>query len=172
MAKHVVTILKHLREGRIDLGEITVHQRRMCVRYLTLESYTHDEIAEIFSVHRQTILRDTRVNRKELARLVDEIDVKSTAGGLIAWAKALTAKAMKEKDYNLAWKIQRDLISDLQGLGYLPKSAEQHHVQIGTFVDLVGLAKECPDINVINPMLPEEMKLIPELKEETDDRTD
>ena len=172
MAKNVVTILKNLREGRIDLNEITVHQRRTCVRYLTLEGYTHEEIAEIFGVHRQTIIRDTKRNRQELSRLVDEIDVKSTAGGLIAWAKNLTAKAMKEKDYNLAWKIQRELISDLQGLGYLPKCPEQHHVQISTFVDLVGLAKECPDVNVIGPLLPEDMKFLPAPREEADVSTE
>jgi len=77
-----------------------------------------------------------------VARLVDELDVRSVAGGLIAWAKHLTAKAIREKDYALAWRVQREVVADLQGLGYLPKVAQQHEVRIGTFADLVKLALE------------------------------
>jgi transcriptional regulator with XRE-family HTH domain len=112
------------------------------VAYLRLEGYTQEEIAEIFGVHRHTIARDEKMNRAELARLVDELDVRSVAGGLIAWAKHLTAKAIKEKDYALAWRVQREVVADLQGLGYLPKAPEQHEVRIGTFADLVKLAQE------------------------------
>ena len=79
---------------------------------------------------------------QEAARLVDELDVKAVAGGLIGWARHLAAKAMKEKDYALVWRIERELITDLQGLGYLPKAVEQHEVRIGTFVDLARLAVE------------------------------
>jgi hypothetical protein len=77
-----------------------------------------------------------------VARLVDELDVRSVAGGLIAWAKHLTAKAIREKDYALAWRVQREVVADLQSLGYLPKVAQQHDVRIGTFADLVKLALE------------------------------
>jgi len=116
-----------------------------------LEGYTQEEIAQIFKVHRQTIIRDEKANRREAAKLVDDIDVKSVAGNLIVWAGHLAAKALREKDYGLAWKIQRDLISDLQSLGYLPRSPEQYHVQIGTFVDLVQLATKKVDAEVIEP---------------------
>lgn len=93
-------------------------------------------------MHRHTIARDEKANRAEVARLVDELDVRSVAGGLIAWAKHLTAKAIREKDYALAWRVQREVVADLQGLGYLPKVAQQHEVRIGTFADLVKLAVE------------------------------
>ena len=49
---------------------------------------------------------------------------------------------IKEKDYGLAWRVQREVIADLQSLGYLPKAAERHDVQVGTFVDLARLAIE------------------------------
>ena len=151
MAGNVVDILKRIREGLLDPKEISISDRRVCVAYLRLEGYTQEEIAQIFKVHRQTIIRDEKANRMDAARLVDEIDVKSTAGSLIVWAGHLAAKALREKDYGLAWKIQRDLISDLQSLGYLPRSAEQFHVQIGTFVDLVQLATKKVDAEVIEP---------------------
>ena len=151
MAGNVVDILKRIREGLLDPKETSISDRRVCVAYLRLEGYTQEEIAQIFKVHRQTIIRDEKANRMDAARLVDEIDVKSTAGSLIVWAGHLAAKALREKDYGLAWKIQRDLISDLQSLGYLPRSPEQYHVQIGTFVDLVQLAMKKVDAEVIEP---------------------
>jgi hypothetical protein len=137
-----VQLLKRVRDGTLEAGEISTHERRVCVAYLRLEGYTQEEIAEIFAVHRHTIARDERANRAELARLVDELDVRSVAGGLIAWARHLTAKAIKEKDYALAWRVQREVVADLQSLGYLPKAAEQHDVRIGTFADLAKLALE------------------------------
>jgi hypothetical protein len=137
-----VQLLNRVREGTLAPDELSRHQRRVCVAYLRLEGYTQEEIAEIFGVHRHTIGRDEKANRAEVARLVDELDVRSVAGGLIAWGKHLTAKAIKEKDYALAWRVQRELVADLQSLGYLPKAAEQHDIRIGTFADLAKLALE------------------------------
>ena len=151
MTGSVVDILKRIREGSLDPEEISASDRRVCVAYLRLEGYRQEEIAQIFKVHRLTIMRDEKANRKDAAKLVDEIDVKSFAGNLIIWARNLAAKALREKDYGLAWKIQRDLISDLQSLRYLPRSPEQYQVQIGTFVDLVQLAMKKVDAEAIEP---------------------
>lgn len=142
MAGDVLGILKKIREGFLEPKKVPIAERRVCVAYLRLEGYSQEEIAEIFKVHRQTIIRDEKANRKEAAKLVDEIDVKSIAGSLIALARHLSAKAIREKDYGLAWKIERELIADLQSLGYLPRSPEQHQVQIGTFLDLVEMANK------------------------------
>ncbi|GAF80741.1 unnamed protein product [marine sediment metagenome] len=151
MASNVVDILKRIRERSLNPKEISTSDRRVCVVYLRLEGCTQEEIAEILKVHRQTIIRDERANRREAAKLVDEIDVKSVAGNLIACARHLIAKTLREKNYALAWKIRKELISVLQSLGYLPRSPEQYHVQIDTFVDLVQLATKKVDAEVIEP---------------------
>jgi transcriptional regulator with XRE-family HTH domain len=137
-----VQLLKRVREGTLAPDELSRHQRRVCVAYLRLEGYTQEEIAEIFGVHRHTIARDEKANRAEMARLVDELDVRAVAGSLIASGTHLRAKAIREKDYALAWRIERELVADLQSLGYLPKAAEQHEVRIATFADLAKLALE------------------------------
>lgn len=151
MKGNVVDILKRIRDGVLDPKEISVTDRRICVSYLRLEGYRQEEIAQIFKVHRLTIMRDEKANRKDAAKLVDEIDVKSVAGNLIIWARNLAAKALRKKDFALAWKIRRELISDLQSLGYLPRSPEQYNLQIGTFVDLVQLATKKVDAEIIEP---------------------
>ena len=159
--RSTIDILKYLREGRIRPGDIGKKQRRGCVAYLRLEGYTQDEIAEILGVCPRTIARDEKANRQELGKLVDTIDVRAMAGGHIAWAKHLVAKAIKDKDFALAWRIQRELIADLQSLGYLPKAAEKHALQVGTFVDLVQLA--------IEQVPQEQQSLLPADDQETDD---
>jgi len=161
MTGNVIDILKRIRERSLDPKEISISDRRVCIAYLRLEGYTQEEIAQIFKVHRQTIIRDEKANRQEAAKLVDEIDVKCIAGDLIISASHLAAKALREKDYGLAWKIQRELINDLQGLGYLPRSPEQYHVQIGTFVDLVQLATKKVDAEVIESDANNKNKLPP-----------
>ena len=120
-----IQVLNQLRAGAIEPGEISLHERRVCVAYLRLEGYTQEEAAEIFGVHRHTISRDEKANRLAQARLVDEVDLKSVAGGLIGWAKHLTAKAIKAQDHGLAWRIQRELLADLDKLGYLPRVDDQ-----------------------------------------------
>jgi len=137
-----IEILRKVRSGEIIPAEVSTGERRLCVAYLRLEGYTQEETAEIFRVSRHTIGRDEKAIREQTARLVDEIDVRAVAGGLIAWARHITARALKEKDYALAWKVQREVIADLQGLGYLPKVAQQHDVRIQTFVDLARAAGE------------------------------
>ncbi len=140
--RNTIEILKRLRGGELQPDQIKTHERRVCVAYLHLEGYTQDEIAEIFGVCRRTIARDERANRKSLAKLVDDLEVRSVAGGLIGWASHLTAKAIKGKDFGLAWRVQREIVADLQSLGFLPKAAEKHDIQVGTFVDLARLAIE------------------------------
>ena len=140
--RSALDLLRRVRAREVRPVEVTTHERRICVAYLRLEGYTQEEIAEIFEVHRQTIARDEQAIRKEMAHLVDDLDARAMAGGLLGWARHITAKALKEKDYALAWRVQRELVSDLQSLGYLPRAVEQHDVRVGTFVDLARLATQ------------------------------
>ena len=154
-------ILKRIHEGSLEPKEISISDRRVCIACLRLEGYTQEEIAQIFKVTRQTIIRDQKAVHLDAAKLVDEIDVKSVASDLIVWANQLVSKAMREKDYALVWKIKRELINELQSLGYLPRSPEQYNVQIGTFVDLVQLATKKVDCEVIEPKANNKNKLPP-----------
>ena len=167
MATNVIDTLRYINEGQINPKDISSADRRTCVAYLRLEGYSQQEISEIFNVHRMTIIRDEKFNRNQAAKLVDEIDIKAEAGNLIVYAKHLTAKAIREKDYNLAWKIQRQLVSDLQSLGYLPKAPEQHQVQIGTFIDLVQLAVKQVDSASVEKQV-SESGVLPDEKKSAD----
>ena len=108
-----IELLRKVRSGEIAAAEVSTAERRVAVAYLRLEGYTQEETAEIFGVSRHTIGRDEKAIRYETARLVDELDVRAVAGGLIAWARHITARALREKNYALAWKVQREVIADL-----------------------------------------------------------
>ena len=139
-------LLKKMRAGELRQDEVSAHERRVCVAYLRLEGYTQEEMAEVFGVNPRTIARDEHMNRKAAGRLVDDLDVRSVAGGLINLARHMQARAIKEKDYGLAWRIERELVADLQSLGYLPRAPEQHQVQLATFADLARLAAQTGEI--------------------------
>jgi len=155
----VIQVLNRLRNGDLAASEVSMQERRACVAYLRLEGYTQEEVAEVFGVSRQTVVRDERANRKETAKLVSDLDVRAVAGGLIRLAGHLRTKALKEKDYGLAWRIERELVGDLQGLGYLPKAAEQHNVHIATFADLAKLAVQ--DRSATHPRRFEAQRALP-----------
>lgn len=142
MNENVIQLLQRIRQGAINPCTISAKLRQTCVAYLRLEGYTQVEIAEIFRVSRQTIIRDEKAIRKQYTSLVDELDVKSAAGELMATASQLAAKAIRKEDYALAWRIKCDLITKLQSLGYLPKVADKLNVSIATFADLIRLAED------------------------------
>lgn len=142
METNIVKTLQMIRQGSINPKEIDKPCRQACVSYLRMEGYSQVEIAEIFQVSRHTIIRDEKDIRKGFASLVDEIDVRAIAGEHIATATQLASKAIRKENYALAWKIKRDLIHDLQNLGYLPKAAEKVDIQLNTFLDLIKLAEK------------------------------
>ena len=116
----VIELLANLQSGAVEPRVVTTEERRMCVSYLRLEGYTQDEMAKIFGVHRATISRDEKVLLERAGKMLAGLNPQSVAGGLIAWARHVTAKAMKEKDHRLVWKVQRELVVGLQQLGCLP----------------------------------------------------
>ena len=140
-----VDILRQIKDGSIEPQQISLQVRRDCVQYLRHEGYTHQEIAEIFKVSRQTIIRDEKAIRAEHSILVKDLDIDAIAGELIVVANNLMAKLIRNKDYFPAWKIQCDLITKLQSLGYLPKAAEKLNLNVTSLADLIKLAEENQD---------------------------
>ena len=136
-SRSTLELLARLKSGEILPLELTISERRSCVEYLKLEGYGQTEIAQIFGVSRHTISRDEKVISEQHARAVREVDRDRVAGGHLAWARHLMSKAVRNQDFALAWRIQRELMSDLQALGILPKAPEQHEVRELTLKDLV-----------------------------------
>ena len=126
---NALAILSQIKAGSLREHDLSIDERRACVAYLRLEGLTQEEIAEVFGVHRHTIARDEQANLEAAKRLVDGIDARAAMGGLIAWGKHLTAKALKGKDYALAWRIQRELVAELRELGFLKDNASGDGMQ-------------------------------------------
>lgn len=117
----VIELLANLQAGAVEPGEVTTEERRMCISYLRLEGYNQFEMAKIFSVHRATISRDERVLTERAAKMIQGLNTDAVAGGLISWAKHLTAKAMKDRNHALVWRIQKELVDKLESLGLVGK---------------------------------------------------
>lgn len=123
----VIELLAKLQSGEVRPAAITLEERRSCVNYLRLEGYTQEEMAKIFGVHRATIGRDEALLAERAGQGIADIKTKEVAAGLIAWAKHLTAKAMKAKNHALVWRIQKELTEKLEELGIiaaLPRASD------------------------------------------------
>ena len=120
----VIDLLSKLHCGSIRPDEVTTEERRTCVSYLRLEGYTQEEMAKIFDVHRTTIGRDEKIMAERAAKMIKDLKPQAMVAGLIAWAKHLTSKTLKEKDYGLAWKIQKELVDKLESLGLMGRRSE------------------------------------------------
>ena len=123
-ATGVIDLLSKLQSGSIRLDEVTTEERRTCVSYLRLEGYTQEEMAKIFNVHRATIGRDEKVVAERAAKMIKDLKPQAVVAGLIAWAKHITAKAMKEKDYALVWRVQKELVDELTSLGLMGRRSD------------------------------------------------
>ena len=117
----VIELLAGLQAGAASPDDVSTEERRMCVSYLRLEGYTQDEMAKVFAVHRATVSRDEKVLAERAAKMIQGLNTDAVAGGLIAWAKHLTARAMKDRNHALVWRIQKELVDKLESLGLVGK---------------------------------------------------
>jgi len=120
----VIDLLSKLHSGSIRPDEVTTEERRLCASYLRLEGYVQEEMAKIFEVHRATIGRDEKIMAERAAKMIKDLKPQAVVAGLISWAKHITAKAMKEKDYALVWRVQKELVDELTSLGLMGKRSE------------------------------------------------
>ena len=123
-APGVIELLAKLQSAQVSPDEVTTEERRMCVSYLRLEGYTQEEMAKIFNVHCATIGRDEKIMAERAAKMIKDLKPQAVVAGLISWAKHLTAKAMKEKDYALVWRVQKELVDVLTSLGLMGRRSE------------------------------------------------
>jgi hypothetical protein len=123
-APGVIELLAQLQSGQIAVDEITTEERRLAVSYLRLEGYTQEEMAKIFEVHRATIGRDEKIMAERAAKMIKDLKPQAVVAGLLGWAKHITAKAMKEKDYALVWRVQKELVDELTSLGLMGRRSD------------------------------------------------
>ena len=129
----VLSLIKRIKEQRLDPVVLSAEDRRRCVEMLWGEGYSVAEIAQILKVGERTIYRDRGELRSAQALRVDAQFPAQMAGELIRQAELSTSKLRRiarESEASAmerlmaeqaAFRVQLDLITKLQSMGYLPR---------------------------------------------------
>ena len=129
----VLTLIKRIKEQRLDPVVLNAEDRRRCVEVLWGEGYSVPEIAQILKVGERTVYRDRNEVRSAHALRVDAQFPTQMAGELIRQAELSTSKLRRiarESEASAmerlmaeqaAFRVQLDLFTKLQSMGYLPR---------------------------------------------------
>lgn len=115
----MLELVEQITNKELDPRHLHMKDRLGIVAYLGHESgFSHAEIAKLLHITDRTVRRDIRRIQMNAAGLVKDITINRVAGGFIKAAHSLYAKAIRGKDYALAWQIQKDMIDKLRQLGF------------------------------------------------------
>ena len=140
----VLTLIKQIKENKVDPAVLSAEDRRRCVDVLWSEGYTVADTAQILKCGERTIYRDRsalraahalRVHPQFALEMAGELmrQAESSAGRLRRIARESGASAMERcMAENFAFRVHLDTISKLQSMGYLPR------VPTGVVAQVVG----------------------------------
>lgn len=132
-AEPVLTLIKRIKENRLDPCLLSAEDRRRCVEVLRGEGYSVPEIGQILKRAERTIHRDLAALRAANAlqvhpqfplQMAGEMlrQAECSIGRLRRIAREPSASAMERLTAeSSAWRVFADLIGKLQSLGYLPR---------------------------------------------------
>lgn len=118
-------LLEKLSKGEIKYMALRYSDRLSLVGML-LHDHTQEETAGILGCSRSAVVRCQNVLRDNATNLVKEVSIDRVAGRLISRAHWLSVKAARIRQYAVAWQIERELIQDLQSLGYVHREPQKH----------------------------------------------
>jgi transposase len=140
--RSVLTLLRDVHEGRLSGQMLAKPDRIRIVEHMTAEGYGASEIAEVLKVTERTVTRDRADARAMNALTVTPGFVLETVGQLAATADQVKRRlrrigrdtSAKPADRIAAemgvWQVERELVTTLQGLGYLPTAATEINARI------------------------------------------
>lgn len=129
----VLTLIKQIREKRLDPRVLSAEDRRRCVTVLSGEGYSAAEIGQILERGERTIFRDLAAVRAANALKVTPHFPLQMAGEMCRQAEVSisrlrriarepAASAMERlMAESAAWRVLYDMMTKLQSLGYLPR---------------------------------------------------
>ena len=136
-APHLLNLIS---QKKLDPSQLTPHQRRICVRFLLQEGkHAQHEIAAILKVREQVISKDKKKIRAQNTWMLDEIDERKIAVGILRSAELFAARLSRGGKYRDAWAVQKECVEVLQNLGYLKRAPIELKGQV-TLQEILKLA--------------------------------
>jgi hypothetical protein len=139
--KQLVTLVEALKAGTVDPTTLSWRLRRKVIQYYMEE---HSEVscrrvAEIVGCSHSHVIRTKQGIASLAAYDLDTLDVKKVAANLKLKKEELQRRAMGDRDWATAWKIECDYVDRLQAMGYILLAP---HRVLNLNIDLEGKLKD------------------------------
>lgn len=123
MAREVITILENLKNKTIFAHQLDPSTKKACCVFL-LDSgkYTHQEISSILKISPSRVKQIKSYAERCYTFLVKEIDIERIVSEHMRLATRCKVNLAKQGDWKNVWNVGRELIEDLQNLGYLNRA--------------------------------------------------
>lgn len=140
-------MLNGIKDKKIDPKTLSVHQRKILVRYFLTEhmEMSYRQIAELCGTSHTWITRYRQSMLQQDGWVVDQLDVRAYAVHLIQSTKWTVLALRKKGEAEKAQKIEFQLAQTLMELGYLPKAPIQVKNATGmTLWDILMESQKAP----------------------------
>lgn len=114
-------VIRQITAKQMSGKDLSVPARIRVVNILR-HQFTQADIADLLGVCDSTIERDVKAIKADTVELVSEITVDGIVAELSRVATFLKGRAIKDKDYKLAWQIEMDYIKAAQDLGCVKRA--------------------------------------------------
>ena len=122
-------IVKRLQDKHID-GKLLPPEIRLNVVEILSHGHTRAEISHLIGMCEKTIERDIKKLRDGVVSIVKDLTVEKVGGSLRRTASFLMTRAVKAKDYKLAWQIKKELTEMLQSMGFVIRKPIETKIEI------------------------------------------
>lgn len=140
-------IVKALQTKEIKVKDLPPFTKKTLVFTLLEEQkFTQAFIAELMECTPAYISKLNKERLKSYLPILAELDINTIAAGHITQAERLKQRMAADKDWHGVWKVSRELIEDLQSLGFLRRAPEELNIslesQAKAFQELFGVKLE------------------------------
>ena len=131
-------VVARLKEKKIT-GKDLPRDVRMNVVNVLRRTYTEAEIGHLLGLSHRTITRVVKASREDESGLVADLTIDKVAGESIAIARMLQTAAWKKGSLGLVWQIQRELVANLQSMGYVHTAPTEIKGEVEAGPELIKL---------------------------------
>lgn len=154
MAKDILRLVEDIKLGNIDVENLDSFTRRS-LTYALLEEmvFTHAQIAELVGFSRTHVSKLNAQRKESYIPILNSIDLKAVIANHVQASEHVKTKLAQGGDWLGVWRVHRELLQDLQSLGYLKKMPDELKITLEdrakAWQDMFGinLSKETQIVN-------------------------
>ncbi|MFH1318591.1 MAG: hypothetical protein ABIH71_06220 [Candidatus Omnitrophota bacterium] len=135
MSLHFKTITD-LQRGLIKKEDLDPYlKKQITIELLEEMIYSTRDIASMVGYSQSMVTKINRKRKENYYRIMRTNDINNIIAGHVMSADILTKKLARDKDWQAVWKIKRELIQDLQSLGFIQQAPQRIEVSLEDVAD-------------------------------------